>query len=306
MGILIVAIGIGVLYFIYQTEQTAWQARQAEAAHSAAERVAAFMARAQDNLQFVASLNPEQLASDQGFLLKLWEQNPALLEVVRLNKQAEVIADGVQGTTVAVLSHLFTTSQSNWFRAAQAGENYLGEMQVAADQEPYLIIALPVAQQGGGQQGVVAARLHMKLLWEVVQQTRFGESGIAYVLNRRGQIVAHPDAEVVLAQTRLATDSLLMNALTRRNAPWQGRYFNLQGVEVLGVVTQIVDTDWLIVTELPIREAFSTLRLAAILFVIGAILTETLALAASMYLLDKAVIRPLRTLRRGAVRVGSG
>ncbi len=304
LGILILAIGIGVLYFIYQTEQTAWQERQTEAASSAAERVAAFMTRARDNLQFVASLNPQQLADDKEFLPKLSEQNPALLEIVRLNKQAEVIADGAQDT--AVLSHLFTTSQSNWFRTAQAGTNYLGEMQVAADQEPYLIIALPVAQAGEEQQGVVAARLHMKLLWEVVGQTRFGEKGIAYVLNRRGQVVAHPDAEIVLAQTHLATDSPLMAALTIGTEAWQGRYSNFQGVEVLGVVTQIAATDWLIVTELPVREAFSTLRLAAILFVIGAVLTETLALAASMYLLDKAIIRPLRTLRRGAVRVGQG
>ena len=304
LGILILAIGIGVLYFIYQTEQTAWQERQAEAATSAAERVAAFMTRARDNLQFVANLNPDQLARDQEFLPQLWVQNPALLEVVRLNKQAEVIADEAQGT--AVLSHLFTTSQSNWFRAAQGGKNYLGEMQVAADQEPYLIIALPVTQQGKEQQGVVAARLRMNLLWEVVRQTHFGESGIAYVINRRGQIVAHPDTKIVLAQTRLSADSLLMNALTNDTKTWQGRYPNLQGNEVLGVVAQIADTDWLIVTELPISEAFSTLRLAAILFIVGAILTEALALAASMYLLDKAVIRPLRTLRRGAVRVGQG
>lgn len=195
--ITLLVIGTSVFYFIFQNEQRFWQERQVEAALQASETVTEFVQRVEDTLHMVGSLEKSELLANPRLLDRLLQQNPAFLELIRLDPAGQIFAWAYQDEPL--LANLFTIPQSRWFVQSKAGNLYLGEVQISAASEPYVVMSFPAADGG-----VVAGRLRINRLWEVVEQLRFGQTGQAYVINQLGQIVAHPNPAVVLNHTSLA------------------------------------------------------------------------------------------------------
>lgn len=297
--LLIATIVIIALSFIAVTEQTAWHERQAEATESAAQQVSAFMLQILNTLQIVAIVDPNHPASHALFTESLLTQNPALLEVTRLSKQGKLIAS--QARDESILAELFTSLQANWFRTAVAGETYIGDVQLSANESPYLIIALP-----GDDGGVVAARLQMSFLWQVIRQVHFGRNGSAYVVNRQGEIIAHSDAQLVIQRMSLASDSALAQALANEEPSWSGQYRNILGQPMVGVAKAIPGTPWAIVAELPTGEVTERFWTALILLIISGLVVIGGTLWATLALLKRTVFDPLERLRLGAERIGAG
>src|SRR5207244_995825 len=81
------------------------------------------------------------------------------------------------------------------FQQARGGETYFGPVYFRNGSEPYMTVA--VAERGPDP-GVAAAEVNLKLAWDVVVQLRIGQAGQAYVVDRAGQLVAHPDISLVL------------------------------------------------------------------------------------------------------------
>jgi signal transduction histidine kinase len=295
----LLTIGLSVLYFTYQNESTAWQGRQGEAARHAARIVTTFVQQMQNTLLLVSVLNEDILAAQPMIMDDLLQRSPTLLEIVRLDAQGHMIASAYRDDPL--LANLFTIPQARWFNESRAGRLYLGEVQISASREPYLIISIPAADGG-----VAAARLHMQLLWEVVADLRFGETGQAYVVNRDGKIIAHTDSTIALANRSLAGRPELAALWQAPQQTWQGSYLNFEGIKVVGVTAPLPGTDWVIVTELPQAEAFATSRTALLLFGGGLILFGLLVTLVARYFLGQMILQPIENLQAGADRIGQG
>ncbi|NTV42858.1 MAG: response regulator, partial [Syntrophobacteraceae bacterium] len=202
---------------------------------------------------------------------------------------------------VAVLNSLFTIPQSKWFHAAKSGSLYLGNVEISSGNEPYLIISLPAAEGG-----VTAVRLGMNVLWDEVKNLKFGDTGVAYVVNRQGRIVAHPDTDVVLNFTSLQGRPEMVALLAAPHYRWQGDYVNFQNVRVQAVTAEIPGTDWVVVTELPRTEAMAVVRAALFLLDGGILIFSVLTMVVIARHLKRLVFHPMEALRIGADRIGRG
>ncbi|MCB0163733.1 MAG: cache domain-containing protein, partial [Anaerolineae bacterium] len=249
----LLVIGVGVYYFILTTEQRTWRQRQDEAARSAAEVVSTFMERTVSSLNAASLLDADLLADQPHLLKQLLAQNPALLEIVRLDQRGQVISGAYQDAPI--IANQFTIPQSVWFSESHKGRLYLGSVQISATSQPYLIMAEPAP---GNE--VVAARLRMNVLWDVVADLHFGETGQAYIVNPEGHIVAHTNPEVALARTDLSNRPEMAGILQAADGPRSDTYLNFENVEVVGVNRPVIDTPWVIVTEVPTAEVFATSR----------------------------------------------
>ena len=198
MVVVFVVIIAGITQFIYNTEQLAWESREREAARNAARTVEGFLRQVHDYMALVGVLDRSYLASSPNAMYDLLHENEALLEVVRVDAEGDVFASASQGD-VPVLGNLFTIPQSNWFLAALEGASYTGHVEISAAEQPYLVLSAPAADGG-----VVAVRARMNVLWDVVGEIEFGETGRAYVVDAQGDVIAHPDSNVVLAGTSIA------------------------------------------------------------------------------------------------------
>lgn len=292
-------IGVGVYYFILTTEQRTWRQRQDEAARYAAEVVSTFMERTVGSLNAAGLLDADLLAIQPNLLDQLLAQNPALLEIVRLDARGQVISGAYQDAPI--IANQFTIPQSVWFLESQKGRLYLGSVQISATSQPYLIMAAPA-----GDSGVVAARLRMNVLWDVVADLHFGETGQAYIVNQTGHIVAHTNPEVALARTDLSDRPEMQGILQAVAGPHSDTYLNFENIEVVGVNRPVVNTHWVIVTEVPTAEVFATSRTALLLLGGGLALFGLVVMLVTGRFVGQLILRPMDQLRSGAIKIGQG
>ena len=97
-------------------------------------------------------------------------------------------------------------------REARPGRPYFGPVYFRKESEPYLTLSVA----GGGDAGVTVAEVNLKFIWDVVSQIRIGTTGRAYVVDGRGQLVAHPDISLVLQKTDLSRLEQVQAALAGR------------------------------------------------------------------------------------------
>ncbi|MBI4787490.1 MAG: EAL domain-containing protein [Chloroflexi bacterium] len=292
-------IGLSVAYFVYVSEQTAWRGRQGEAARNAADRVATFVDHIGNLLSVTGHIDRDYLKAHPSILEGTLQNEPALLEVIRLDGSGQMVASRAKDKRI--LANLFTIPQSKWFQQAKAGQNYVTNIQFSSNDDPYLILA--VAAPDGG---VVAARLRMDVLMEVAGDIRFGETGSAYVINQAGEIIAHTNRALVRGNVSLAGRPELAALLQAERNEWYGEYTDLQGNSVVGATVPVPNRDWVVVTELLSQEAYARTRTALIVF--GA---EMLVFAIALILLGRRmliqlVFLPLQRLRAGAEHIGEG
>ena len=292
-------ISVGVSSFVTQTEQVAWRGRQGEAARNAADSVLTFLQRAKETITLIGYFGPAELQANPHQFFQTLEDNPAILEVVYLDASGTLLASAHQDS--AVLADLFTIPQSNWFRQAHAGSEYLGDIQLSLDNEPYVILAVP-AHNGD----VIAARLHMQVLGDVLAALRFGETGQAYVVNRTGQVIAHTNPQVVAANTSLSTDAGLSQLLLNTDKQWHGMYINFVNLPVVGTTVPVSGTDWAVITELAQSEAYAVSQRAWWLLGGGMLLFGVLVVGATVQFMGRLIFQPMGRLQAGAERIGQG
>ncbi|MBI5878264.1 MAG: GAF domain-containing protein [Chloroflexi bacterium] len=295
----VLVVTLGVSAFVSRTEDEAWRDRQGEAANNAAIRVALFLDGIADTMRTLGIIKRSDLEDDPQIAQRLLTRDSGLLELIRIDTSGQVYAGAYRDEPL--LANLYTIRQSNWFRLARAGEPYIGDVQISSLNEPYLILALPLPEHE-----IVAARVRMQLLWDIVAHLTFGDTGSAYVVNRDGLIIAHTRPRFVLAHTTIQARPEFTAIMQTRNHAWSGQYTNLEGAAVFAVSAPVVGSDWIIITELSQVEAKAaswtallTLGGGMLLFALGVILI-------GRRYLEWGVFRPIEALRDGAELIGRG
>lgn len=295
------AIATGVSAVIFRTERDAWRERHTEAAHAATQTLSLFLDRARQILVNISLLDHDgsaQPARVMHFILNL-EQSAGLLEVVRLDQRGEILGSASRGAPM--LDDLVAVRQSDWFQNAATGEIYLGDIQVAPDGSPYLIMAIAAPDQG-----IVAARLDMRILWQLAADMRFGRTGRTYIVNSNGRIIAHPDPDVVLQNVSLETRPEFAAFKEAPSQEWSGSYTNFEGDNVFGVMTSLPSTGWITITEVHVSEVYRTIRLLLLVIAFGTMAVGISARLITIPMLDWLLFGPLEILRSSADRIGQG
>jgi two-component sensor histidine kinase/HAMP domain-containing protein len=298
----LVLFSLSVFYFVNRSESVAWQGRQTEAARNAAGTVAGFIQRVGDALVVISAVEPVYLATGSDGLDKLnalIQKNPAFLEIIRTDSSGHIFASTSRDKSV--LTNLITIPQSQWFLQARKGQTFLGEVQLSANNKPYLIMAVPSADQG-----VVAARVEMNVLWEVVKNIHFGKSGEVIVITDTGNIIAHTNPEFVISRQSLLSRPELLGMLSAPNNEWSGSYTNFHNEQVVGATAPVPGTNWIVITELPRAEAFASSRNAIIVLSIEAFLLMLVASLIVVRFVRILIVKPMDHLRDGAERIGQG
>ena len=295
LTLLVIEVSVGLI--VNSAEQKSWRGRQGEAAQNAAQTVGNFIRRAEDTLALVGLVDRSYLEQKTRAMQEWLQENPALLEVVRLDASGRVLASSFRDRSV--LASMFTLPQSEWFLQAKAGQHYFSTVQLSSGNEPYIIMAVP-APDGGS----VATRLRMDVLWSVVSDIRFGVSGRAYLVNREGQIIAHTNRSRV--DTSVQGIPEIMAALHTPTQEWYGEYVSLDRGQVVGATAAVPGTDWIVVTELAQEEAFTFSRSALIVTGLEMSLLTLATMFASGAFLKRLIFEPVERLRTGAERIGQG
>jgi signal transduction histidine kinase len=155
---------------------------------------------------------------------------------------------------------------------------------------------------------VVVAEIDLSSVRQVVERARVGTSGYAYAVDSRGELVTHPNINLVLRHTSFAALPQVRAALrspanARRNPVTIGRDQN--GTKVLSAFQIIKPLGWRVFVEEPLSEVLAPLKAAIWRTALLLVAFLLLAIATSV-LLARKLVRPIESIQAAAAKIGSG
>ena len=187
---------------------------------------------------------------------------------------------------------------------ARSDRIWFGPVTFQDGSEPFMTVAVAGNRTAVG---VAVAEVNLKFIWEVILGIRIGRTGEAFVLDRPGRLVAHPDISLVLRADETAQKPLqaLRAAILAQPAGQAATGQDISGKTVLAAMAQIPGMDWSVIVKQPADEAFGPIYAAlsrtAVVLIAGAVLAAVLA-----YWLTQRMIGPIRVLEDGVARIGAG
>ncbi|MBV9686122.1 MAG: HAMP domain-containing protein, partial [Alphaproteobacteria bacterium] len=184
---------------------------------------------------------------------------------------------------------------------ARAARIWYGPVTLFEGSEPHMTVAVAGAREING---ITIAVINLKLIWDVISAIHVGQSGDAFVLDRSGRLVAHPDISLVLrgdgdpaaARLKSLQQAAVAGIAERPNA---------ENRSVIAAMAPIAGPSWTAVVEQPAEEALMPIR-AGLLRTAMLLLAGTLFAAALAYFLARRMTGPIAQLEKGAEEIGAG
>jgi signal transduction histidine kinase len=298
--------GMFEVYFYYQEHKAALIRIQREQAEAASAKISQFIKEIESQLGWTTQLpwSASSIEQRRFDALRLLRQVPAITELAQVDSSGKERLR-VSRLAMDVVGSGIDFAKEPKFAEAAANKIYYGPVYFRRESEPYMTLSLAGTRRDAG---VSIAEVNLKLIWDVVSQIKVGDKGSAYVIDREGRLIAHPDISLVLRNTDMSR--LPQVRAARANDPNDTDddlqvAKNVQGREVLTASAPIEPLGWRMFVELPVEEAYASLyealyRLAYVL--LGALIFAVLA---GVFLARRMVV-PIQALREGAARIGSG
>ena len=144
--------------------------------------------------------------------------------------------------------------------------------------------------------------LDLRVIQDLVRQTRLGTSGYVYAIDARGVPIAHPNS-AAFTNRSLALPQVTRALASSQTGSTVGR--NFRGQKVLSTWATVGPVGWKVFVEQPESAAFAPVR--------GKIWRTALLLAAFLavgvglsVLLARRLVRPVKQIRTAAARIGAG
>ena len=301
----LLANGVSEAWFGYRDQGAFLTQRLHAEARSAADKIEGFLDDITDQLQWTVQL-PWREGMDERHrfdVLRVMRQVPAVLDVVLVDGK------GVERLHVSrvdpdIVNSGIDRSNDAAVVGTHSGRIWYGPVTLYKGSEPHMTIAVTGARESDG---ITIAVINLKLIWDVISAIHIGQSGDAFVLDRSGRLVAHPDISLVLrgdddpAAARLK--QLWQAAISSRGGTAEGS--GVDNRPVIAAMAPIPGPEWTAFVEQSAAEAFTPLRSA--LWRTGYLaLGGALFAAALAYLLARRMTGPIALLEKGAEEIGAG
>lgn len=187
---------------------------------------------------------------------------------------------------------------------ARSGRVWHGPVRLNRGSEPYMTLAVAGNRAAVG---VAIADINLKLIWDVISAIRVGQSGTAFVADRSGRLVAHPNISLVLRGADADTTARLKFLQAAVRAPGSGSITttNIEGRTVLMAAAPIAGAQWMVFAEQPAAEAYAPIR-AALFRTSGLVLAGAVFASLLAFALARRMSGPIRVLERGVASIGAG
>lgn len=201
--------GIGDAWFGYRDQRAMLSALLRVEATSAAGKIQSFLDGIKDQLGW--TVQQAWTADAEGHhrldALRVMRQAPAIVSITLVD-DVGVERLHVSRIDLNRMEGGSDRSGDPAIAGVRSNGTWFGPVTFRDGSEPFMTIAMAGNRKAGG---IVVAEINLKLVWTVVSEIRVGSRGRAFVLDRTGRLIAHPDISKVLQ----GTDEKTAAALTR-------------------------------------------------------------------------------------------
>jgi len=233
-----------------------FQVLRSQILHMQAERIAdkltQFIKESQNQVAWTTHLPLTAGSSDQGRFdaLRLLRQVPAITELSKFDAEGKELLK-VSRLAMDVVGSGTDYSKEAKFTETVAKKIYYGPVYMRRESEPYLTLGMAGWRSDAG---VSVVELNLKPMWDIVQQTKVGDHGVAYVVNAEGRVIAHPDFSVGKSLRDVSSLAQVQEARTTPSTGSVRMARDMNNQEVVAVYARVAGPGWLVFVELPIGE----------------------------------------------------
>jgi len=305
----IVSVGLTEFYFTYEDSKRAVTEVEADKASSAAVATSQFIQDILSDLDSVAqpTVDQTQLERVQRFRGLLGRQKLlSQLTYFDASGRACVRVYSFEVDEVDTWGCGSDRSDPQVFTSARTEQPYFGSVAFSErDGRAHMTVA--VAEHAPGQ-GVIEADVDLRSVLEAIDRAQIGTAGYAYAVDAQGEVIAHPDINLVLAHTSFAALPQVRAALTGAAAATAGVVTtgrDADGREVLSAFHSVDPPGWWVFVEEPLSEAFAPIEAAIWRTTLLLVVFVLVAIATSV-LLARNLVRPIESIQAAAAKMGSG
>jgi len=307
------AVGTGLIFIAERTQREAMFRLQQQRAERVAQLISGYMTEAKGRLRFFLEYEPLALLTPARQHLAL---ENLLIGSLPFYSQLSLLDRKGRETAKVSRFHTFlpeelaSLDQEPAFTAAIRGEPYIGPIDFLEDTGLLsLQISLPLKAVPTEITGVVIAEINISHLWQAVAAVEIGRTGYAYLVDRRGRFIAYQKPAEVLQRygedMRSKPPVAAFGGRQRESVGGLEAYRGLLGETVIGVYAPIGGTDWAVVVEQSVREAYAGIaEMKRYLFWLMGVCV--LLVGGMTFLAARHLIYPVRALTIAAQRFGSG
>jgi len=215
----------------------------------------------------------------------------------------------LKGNVIASTTYLSSPAwiTKQYYQAAKEGQTSISPVHISlAPFKVILVSASPVKDKAEKITGVVAGQLNMETVWDITKRISVGAEGFAFMINKGGDFIAHPDTDKILSKAPYS--QFTQEVLPRHRGVVN--YTDEDGEQMIaGFVSlsdpRLVTKGWKLVIAQPVKEAYALVtsyqRQALGLFV-GLLIFIVIM----NYFLSGTIVRPIRQLTDATRKIAEG
>jgi len=168
--------------------------------------------------------------------------------------------------------------------------------------QPTLTLSIPF------NDGIIVGYINLAILDNLIKKIKIDNTGHAWVVDKKGVIIAHPNNALVSQRTIVKLDGIIQKTASGSEGTFE--YFSpdsnhTDDTHYLWSAAIVPQTGWIVVVTQSNKEAFSNIRKLGITIVFITILSIVLAgFLAAQFL--KSTLKPLKDLIEVTKEIGSG
>lgn len=241
-----------------------------------------------------------------------WEEKVANLqpEAEKNGYETFAIVD-LSGNAVRLKGDPVNVSERAYFKLAAGGKANVSDVLISkATNKPSVIVAAPIVRDGAVK-GVVYGVLDGTGLTNITNKIKVGETGYAYIANKTGVLMAHPDAEKVLNQYNPVEEAKknpeyqgladIMTDHMLKGEKGVGHYF-FEGSNRLIGYTLIPGTEWSIAIAQQESEILEGVQALNKIIIILSLIAMLAGLAVT-YFISSYIAKPIKEASEYARRI---
>jgi methyl-accepting chemotaxis protein len=199
--------------------------------------------------------------------------------------------------------------KQNLLQTVLSGKRYTSPVYLdPSTNEPLVLLAVPAEDIFRDPLGAFVAEVNLKFIWDLVGNIDVGKTGLVYVVDRTGRLIAFGDISRVLRGEDVSNLTEVNEFVSGKSRNESSDAEISRGIDNTLVVSNFYSLgvpDWAVVVEMPIREAYQTIINQIILSLLIIIISAILALFIAFYL-SKRIIKPVIDLRDAVVEITNG
>ena len=210
--------------------------------------------------------------------------------------------------------------QNIWYLPAMKGHITSSDMYISPlTDEPTMSFAAPVTDESGKVVSIITTNLRLDSLWDMVDRVHAENikkklSSYAFLINKDGYIIAHPNKEKILKENPLrdGKDARLRAMISQMTEGKAGTAsYEYEGITKVAAYSpckgygQYKGHGWSVGVTEPYSELFAPMNRLLMIYILMFFLTFLATLYASSRL-AVYLIRPILALKEAAAKVGGG